>query len=184
MKMIFLRSSGIPPCLANRLNHLRSPLPFRLPLRSSPWQTAEKAAACTVSLLGQLAVAQNLDAVLALARGCPWPAEPQRPQSAPSSNSFESGHVDDLQGLGENVVEAALGNAARQRHLAAFKADADAAAGAGLLALVATAGGLTVAGAGAAALALGFLGGAGGGRQFMQFHPLAPPYSTSVTWSR
>ena len=37
----------------------------------------------------------------------------------------------DLQGLGENVVETALGQAAGQRHLAALKPDADAAAGAG-----------------------------------------------------
>ena len=44
-------------------------------------------------------------------------------------------------------------------------------------------GGLAVAGAVTTALAVGFLNGAGCGRQFVQFHSLAPPYS-SVTFSR
>ena len=52
------------------------------------------------------------------------------------------------------------------------------------LALVTTAGSLAVAGAAAPTLAVSFLGGAGCGRQFIQFHALAPPYSTSVTCSR
>ena len=53
-----------------------------------------------------------------------------------------------------------------------------------LKALMAAAGSLAVTGAGAAALAVSFPDGASGGRQFVEFHPLAPPYSTSVTWSR
>ena len=83
---------------------------------------------------------------------------------------IQSGDIDDLQGLGKDVVEAALGDTADQRHLAALKAHADAAAGAGLLALVTLAGGLAVAGAGAAALTVGALHGAGRGGEFMQIH--------------
>src|SRR5699024_6028167 len=98
--------------------------------------------------------------------------------------SVEGAEVDDLQGLGKNVVEAALGDTAGQRHLAAFKTGADAAAAAGLLALVATAGGLAVACTGATALALPNMGGAGGGRQFMQIHVPVPPYLVSSTHSR
>ena len=82
----------------------------------------------------------------------------------------EGAEVDDLQRLGEDVVEAALGDPAGQRHLAAFEPDADAAAAAGLLALVTAACGLAVARTGATALALPNMGGAGGGRQFMQIH--------------
>ena len=56
--------------------------------------------------------------------------------------------------LERGVIEAALGQAADEGHLAAFEAEPDAAAGAGLLAFVALAAGLAVAGAFAAAEAL------------------------------
>ena len=116
--------------------------------------------------------AQNLVTVLALA------------QDALSQQSFssddlavlklvEGAQVDDLQGLGEDVVETALGDAAGQRHLTTFEADAGAAAGAGVLTLVAATCGLAVAGAMATALAVGFLNGAGGGRQFVRIHCVA-----------
>ena len=80
---------------------------------------------------------------------------------------LESGDVDGLQGLGKDIVEAPLGHAPRQRHLAAFEADPDAAAAAGLLALVAASGGLAVTGALASALALASVGGAGGRSKIM-----------------
>ena len=51
----------------------------------------------------------------------------------------------DIAGRKTRIVEAALGNPANQRHLAAFKADADRAAGAGGLAFAAPAAGLAVA---------------------------------------
>ena len=84
----------------------------------------------------------------------------------------ESRDVDRLEGLGKNVVEAALRDAARQRHLAAFKSDADTAAGARFLALVAPAAGLAVAGADASSLTLGNVRAAGGGRKFVHKHTL------------
>ena len=81
-------------------------------------------------------------------------------------------------------MEAALRDAARQRHLAAFEADADAAAAAGLLTLMTAAGGLAVAGRVAAALALADMGGAHNGRKFVDIHVWGPPYSSSVTATR
>src|SRR5699024_1823362 len=99
-------------------------------------------------LLGHLTVAKNLVAILAL-------AEDALVQQRLGGNgiavleSVQSAEVDDLQRLSKDVVEAALGDAAGQRHLAAFKTGADAAAAAGLLALVAAASGLTVACTGA-----------------------------------
>ena len=59
------------------------------------------------------------------------------------------------------VVEAALGYAPDQRHLAAFKADADRTAGAGRLALAAAAAGLAVAAGFALAQPLAAVLGAG-----------------------
>ncbi len=134
---------------------------------------AEKAAALTVSFLVIFAVAQDLEAVLALGQ-CPS-AEPLRHDS-PSSNALSGRiQVDDLQRACEDVVEAALGDTACQRHLAAFKADADTSAGAGLLTLVAAACGLAVAGAGASALALAFMEPSAGDSSFNFI--FAPPYS-------
>ena len=102
--------------------------------------------------------------------------------SLPASKALESGDVDLLQGLGKDVVEAALGDTPGEGHLAAFEADADAAAAPGLLALVAAAGGLAVAGAVTPALTLGNLGAAGGGESSLSFIAY-PPYS-SVTCRR
>ena len=84
----------------------------------------------------------------------------------------ESRDVDGLERFGKDVVEAALRDAARQRHLAAFKSDADTAAGASFLALVTPTAGLAVAGADASSLALGNVGAAGGGRKFIHKHTL------------
>src|SRR5690606_29197313 len=63
-------------------------------------------------------------------------------------------HVDDLVLHPVQVREAALGNPADERHLAAFGARMDAATRARLLTLLAAAGRLTVAGARSAPLAL------------------------------
>ena len=70
----------------------------------------------------------------------------------------ENRDVHSRQGLSEDVVEAALRDAACQRHLAAFEADAELAARTGLLALVSAACGLAVASAGTTALALIHMG--------------------------
>jgi len=123
-------------------------------------------------LLGNFAVAKELDAVLALG------------DDAGVKNSLhinncailelvENGNVQRIQRLGKDVVEASLGDAACQRHLAAFEADADTAAAAGLLTLVAAACGLAVAGSVASALALVDMGGTSCGRKFMNIHSLA-----------
>ena len=81
----------------------------------------------------------------------------------------QGAEIDDLQGLCKDVVEAALGDAAGQRHLAAFKTNTDLAAGAGLLALVAAAAGLAVAGAGAPALPVRGPDGASAGDSSLNF---------------
>src|SRR5207237_1870341 len=69
--------------------------------------------------------------------------------------------------LAVDVVEAALGHAHVQRHLAAFEAG-DGDAGARLLPLHPAAGGLALAGARAAADAHAALGGAFAGREFVE----------------
>src|SRR5699024_6652374 len=104
-------------------------------------------------LLGQLAAAKNLVAIAALGEDALLQQGVNR-DGISILELIQRGEVDNLQGLGEDVVEAALGDPAGQRHLAAFKANPDLAAGTGLLALVAAAAGLTVAGAGAPALAV------------------------------
>src|SRR5699024_4630023 len=88
------------------------------------------------------------------------------------SETVEHRDVHSGERLGKNVVEAALGDTASQRHLAALKAGADLAAAAGLLTLVTTAGGLAVAGTGAAALPLSNMGGAHDRSKFVQVHIL------------
>ena len=136
-------------------------------------------------LLGQLAIAQDLHAV-----GGTWtarrnPEEPAASTVAPSSNLFRCGHIDSGQGLCKDVVEAALGQATCQRHLAAFEADADAAAAASLLALVATASGLAIAGAMRhGPCASRTLVEPAAGDSSCSFIDCAPPYCSSVTWSR
>ena len=72
--------------------------------------------------------------------------------------------------LQQRRLEAALGQAALQRHLAAFEADLVVAAGARLLALVATAGGLAQARADAAADAAARLLAAGGRLDGVELH--------------
>ena len=100
--------------------------------------------------------------------------------------SLELVQVGDLDGDvlgGKDVVEAALGQTALQRHLAAFKAGLlD--AGTGFLTLVAVACGLAVAGACAAALAGGRLVGALGRFQFMEFHACTSLRYSLVTTTR
>src|SRR5699024_1273951 len=128
-------------------------------------------------LLADGAVAQDLDAVLALGQDALLQQSLNGDSLTVGKLGVQGGDVHRLQGLGKTVVETALGQAAGQRHLAALEAHADAAAGAGPLALLAAAGGLTVAGAVAAALAVGLGVGTGGGGEFMQIHCLAPPLS-------
>ena len=84
----------------------------------------------------------------------------------------ESRDVDGLERFGKDVVEAALRDAARQRHLAAFEADAELAAAAGFLALVTTTGSLAVAGGGATAFALIDMGRTHDRSKFVQIHLL------------
>ena len=120
-------------------------------------------------LLGQVTVGQHLQTILALAQD----ALLDQGSSVDNSAVFkhiQASHVDSGQGLGEDIVEATLGDTAGQRHLAAFEADADLAAGAGLLTLVATAAGLTVAGADATTLTLAYLGRTRDRRKLRQFH--------------
>src|SRR5699024_10920461 len=74
------------------------------------------------------------------------------------------------EGLGEDVVEAALGDPARQRHLAAFETGAHLAAAASLLTLMTAAGGLAVAGTGATALPFSHMGRAHDRSKFVQVH--------------
>ena len=134
-------------------------------------------------LLGNGPIAQDLVAILALAED-PLGQQGLGGDGVAVLKGVQGAEIDDLQGLGKDVVETPLGDPAGQRHLAALEADADAAAAAGLLALVTAAGGLAVAGTGATALALTHMGGAGGGGQFMQIHFPVPPYLVSSTLSR
>src|SRR5699024_9028652 len=112
--------------------------------------------------LGEAAVAEHLHAVNALGEHAGLKQRGGIDLGA-VLKAVEGGDVDGLQRLGEDVVEAPLGDTSRKRHLAAFEANADAAAAPGLLALMAAASGLAVARAVAPALALGDLGAAGGG---------------------
>ena len=164
---IFLRSSGIFHALRMvSIIQITSTFPPAASIFSLA--EAEKAEAWTVSFLVMGAVAQDLDAVLALGEDALLQQSLGVDHSA-VLKLLQSGDVDGLQGLGENVVETALGDAAGQRHLAALKTHADAAAGAGPLALLAAAGGLAVAGTVAAALAVGLGVGAGGGESSCRF---------------
>ena len=109
------------------------------------------------NLLGNSAVTQNLVTVLALV------------QDTLSQQSFcgddlailklvEGAQVDDFQGLSKNVVEAALGDTACQRHLAAFKSVLLCAA-AGFLTLITFCGGLADALANGGFFGQGYLNG-------------------------
>ena len=85
--------------------------------------------------------------------------------------TLHAGEVSQAHFLGANARgKAALGQAAMQRHLAAFEAHLVESAGTGLLALVATAGGLAQAGADAAAYAAARLLLALVGLDRVQFH--------------
>ena len=159
---------GDAPRFANRLDHL-----LHLCLSASSLDSllggCREGGSLDSDLLGDLAVAENLVTVLALGEDA-LGEERLGGDGLAVLKGVQRAEVDDLQGLGKDVVEAALGDAAGQRHLAAFEADADLAAGTGLLALVAAAAGLAVAAAGATALAIGLTDGALSGRQFTQFH--------------
>ena len=99
---------------------------------------------------------------------------------------LDGAEVDDLVGLLVRRTEAALGEAAIERHLAALEA-LDGHAGTGLLALHAATGGLALARADAAAHAHAALAGTGVVGDFVQLHrsslcarPLSQRASSSV----
>ena len=121
-------------------------------------------------LLLQLAAAENLDRVVRAAdhAGC---EQGLLVHGGAVVEGIERVEIHDRKARLElRVVEAALGHAADERHLAAFEAEADAAAGTGLLAFVAFARGLAVAAAFAAAEALHPVLGAGPGFEGVQIH--------------
>ena len=108
-------------------------------------------------LLGNAAVAKNLQTVLAIVQNAFFD-QGRRVNDSAVFELIENRNIHSRQGLCEDVVEAALRDAACQRHLAAFEADAELAARTGLLALVSAACGLAVASAGTTALALIHMG--------------------------
>ena len=166
--MIFFRSSGMPHALRMvwiTFHHLG----LSACCLDSLLGRSGESRSLDSELLGQLAAAQNLVAVAALGEDTLLQQRVDR-DSIAVLELIQGAEIHDLQGLCEDVVEAALGDAAGQRHLAAFKANTDLAAGAGLLALVTAAAGLSVAGAGAPALPVRGPDGAFSGRQFAQFH--------------
>src|SRR5699024_3060316 len=107
--------------------------------------------------LGQLAAAKDLDAVQRL-RDDTGLEQQLGGDLRAVVKALQRGNVDRRVGGAEDVVEAALGQATCQRHLAALKARANAAARAGPLALVAAACGLAVTGTSATTLAVCLLG--------------------------
>ena len=135
-----------------------------------------------IDRLGQLAVAQHLDAVQRLGDD----AGLQQGLGINGRTGLELLEVRHLDGniLGcENVVETALRQTALQGHLAAFEAGLlDAAAG--LLALMAEASGLAVAGTSTAALAGHGLAGTSGSFQFVKFHACTSLHYALVTTTR
>ena len=159
------------PCITQCLKHLdhlclsagRLDLLFRGFGESSSFDS---------QLLGNLAVAKELYAILALGDDA-CVEQCLRVYDCAVLELIENCNVDGGEGLCKDVVEASLRDAACQRHLAAFKTDAGAAAGASLLTLVATAGSLAVTGGMASALALVDMGGAGYGRKIIDIHSLA-----------
>ena len=108
--------------------------------------------AVTRERLRELAVAEDLDQLAAAGPGRAPAAAPA--STSPCRESPSCADVHDRVLDAEDVGEAALRDAADERHLAALEAGPLAVAGARLLALVAPAGGLAEARAGAAADAL------------------------------
>ena len=107
---------------------------------------------------GDIAVAEDLQTILAGMQDALFD-QSFRVHDGAVLKAVEAGYVHSRQRLCKNVVEAALRDAACQRHLAAFKADAELAARTGLLTLVSAACRLAVARCRAAALALIDMGG-------------------------
>lgn len=122
-------------------------------------------------LLGQFAVAQNLQAVLSLADETSVDERLRIDHSAVLKH-IEVLDVDSRVVRTEDIGEALLRDATIQGHLAALEAGALAAAAAGLGTLVTLTGGLAQTGAHAAAKTLGSSGGTLGGMQLVQFHGL------------
>ena len=165
--MIFFRSSGMPHALRTVwiiLLHLC----LSASCLDSLLGRSGESRSLNRDLLGDLAVAKNLEAILALGQDA-LGQQSVGGDGLTVLKCVQGVQVDDLHGSCENVVEAALGQTTGQRHLAALKADTDFTAGTGLLALVAAAAGLAVAAAGATALAIGLTDGALSARQFAQF---------------
>ena len=142
-----LTKLGDTPGFLNRLDHLRSPRPFRLLLRLPPWQTAEKAAACTVTFLVSLPLPRTLTPYSALAQ------DALRQQSF-SSDSHRRPRTCSRalrlmisRGLAKMLLKPRLGMRRARGIWPPSKPTRMPAAGTGLLALVAAAGGLAVAGA-------------------------------------
>ena len=110
---------------------------------------------------GEFAVAENFDTV-AWTVGEAGVAQKLFIHASSFDEAIECFEVDGEIASGvAGVVEAALGNAADERHLTAFKADADGAAGAGGLAFATTSAGLAVAAGFALAEAFAAVLGAG-----------------------
>ena len=121
-------------------------------------------------LAGEIAVGKNFDTVVFAADELCL-EERRFVDGGAILEPVEIGEIDDGVFFFEGgVVEAALGQAADEGHLAAFESEADRAAGAGFLAFVPLAGGLAFAGAFAVAEALGAMLGAGTGFESVEVH--------------
>src|SRR4029079_5852217 len=124
-------------------------------------------------LLGELAVAEDLDAVVAALHQTRF----AKCRLVDRGAVVEAVDIRDVHGgvlLLEDVGEAALRKTAVQRHLAALEAEHAGVAGARLLPLLSAAGGLAVSRARAAADALLGVAGALLGFEVAQFHVLTP----------
>jgi hypothetical protein len=131
---------------------------------------ALNALALTIEFFGQFAVAENFDARAgaigqtdrAQRRFVHARAVVKLVQARRRSRDVTDGET--------RVVETALGDAADERHLAAFKTDADGAAGTRGLALAAATGGFAVAAGFALAEPFGAVFRAGTGFEIVQSH--------------
>src|SRR5690606_6508038 len=135
--------------------------------------------------LVQLAVAEDLEQVRVLLLRGQAALDHRREvdRRARVERAVQVAHVDDRVDLAEVlVVDAALGDAADQRHLAAFPADAHRPAGTRLRALVATGRRLAVAAARAAADALARLVAQAEALRFVQVHWMLTPRRFSIVF--
>ena len=128
-------------------------------------------------LFGQLAAAQDFHAIQGLFDQT-GVHQGFRSHGGAVFEALQGADVDSGVFLAVDVGEAALGQTAGQRHLAAFKSRALAAAGAGFGAFVALTGRFAESGAYASAEALRGSRRADGRLQLMQFHWRALPYSS------